>query len=208
MSLTAAASHHHGKRGEKTFGVYIKSLLTTKVNLKITEVGRGVKQNLEKKIVSKMEGRCIAEGYVKSNSVSIVSYSSGRIKGDLVEFMVVFECRISFPVEGMLIDATAKTITKAGIHAEVEDEDGNIPITIFIARDHHHIDPHFNNIKENARINVKVIGVRYELDDPYISVIAKLMEQRHHDQRPKHRGGTSENIRISISEQVAEDDDT
>lgn len=193
---------HAHKRGEsKTYGIYIKSLLTTKMPLKITEVGRGVKQNLEQKIVAKMEGRCIADGYVKSNSVNIISYSSGNIRGDLVEFTVVFECKVCLPVEGMLIDATAKTITKAGIHAEVEDEDGNIPIIIFIARDHHIENAYFNNVKENAKINVKVIGIRYELNDPYISVIAKLMDG--------HRGGgstipplqvTNDNIQISIQE--------
>lgn len=212
MTSTAAvvsSHHHHGKRGEsaKTFGVYIRSQLTSKISLKITEISKDVKKNLEKKIVAGMEGRCISEGYVKSNSVNIITYSSGNVRGDIIEFTVVFECKISHPVEGMLIDATAKTITKAGIHAEVEDEDGNIPITIFVARDHHHIDPHFNSIKENARINIKVIGVRYELNDPYISVIAKLMEPARQRQ-PHHRGGQQpENVRMVISEVNMEDYD-
>ena len=186
----------------RTFGVYIKSMLTTKMPLKITEVGKNVKQNLEKRIVAKMEGRCIADGYIKSNSVEIASYSSGRIIGDLVEFVVVFECKVCHPVEGMLMTARAKTITKAGIHAEVEDEDGNVPVTVFVARDHHPLDSYFNNIKEGAQIQIKVIGVRYELNDPYISVIAKLMEPKSNDST-RFRGGSSSsrgNIHISMSE--------
>jgi DNA-directed RNA polymerase subunit E'/Rpb7 len=165
----------------KIFGVYIKSLLTSKVPLSITEVGKNIKQNLEAKIVKNNEGKCIAEGFVKPMSIKILTYSSGNVAGDKVIFTVVFECMISHPVEGMIIEADVKTITKAGIHAQVEDEHGNVPITIFVARDHHHMDANYNSIKENSKINIKVIGIRYELNDPYICVIAKLNEQgRYH----------------------------
>ena len=94
----------------------------------------------------------------------------------MIEFQVVFECLICQPVEGMLIDCKVKTITKAGIHAEVIDNEGNIPLTIFVARDHHISDKFFSNIKDNATIKVSTIGTRFELNDPYISVIAKLVE--------------------------------
>ena len=82
---------------------------------------------------------------------------------------------ICHPVEGMMIECQTKTITKAGIHAEVIDENGVMPITIFIARDHHFTDNHFATIKENATITVRVIGVRFELNDPYICVIGTLL---------------------------------
>ena len=159
----------------KIFGVYIKSLLTIKLALFINEIGKNVKQNLEKKIVSQIEGKCIVDGFVQPNSVKIISYSSGNVISDLVEFHVVYECMISHPVEGMLMEAECKTITKAGIHAQVVDEDGNIPITVFVAKDHHHIDQLFNSVVENDKITVKVIGIRYELNDPYICVISKLV---------------------------------
>ena len=38
---------------------YMKSVLITKVLLPIVDVGKSIKQNLEKVIVSKVEGRCI-----------------------------------------------------------------------------------------------------------------------------------------------------
>jgi hypothetical protein len=37
----------------------------------------------------------------------------------------------------MLVESICKTVTKAGIHTEVIDKNGNVPITVFIARDHH-----------------------------------------------------------------------
>jgi DNA-directed RNA polymerase subunit E'/Rpb7 len=162
---------------KKVFGVYINSMLTMKVPLSITEVGKNIKQNLEKTISSKTEGKCIAEGFIRPRSVKVLSYSSGNVNGDIIEFQTVFECMICHPVEGMLIECDTKTITKAGVHAEVVDRDGTVPVTVFIARDHHFNDRNFNNIKENMKITIQVIGIRYELNDPYICVIGKLSEQ-------------------------------
>ena len=156
---------------------YIKSLLTTKIPLLITEIGKNVKQNLEKKISSRVENKCIVEGFIKPNTVKVISYSSGIVSSEYINFHVVYECMISHPVEGMIIEATTKTITKAGIHAQVTDENGNVPITVFIARDHHHQNSQFNNVKENDNIVVKVIGQRFELNDSYICVIATLENQ-------------------------------
>ena len=160
----------------KTFGVYMKSDLDTKVCLAITEIGKNVKQNLENRISVKITGKCISEGYIKPKSVKIVSYSSGNIQSDVVEFHVVFECMVCLPVEGMEIICKCKTVTKAGIHAQVIDGDGNMPVTIFVARDHHHFDDRFQTVKEGDSLKVKVIGIRFELNDDYICAIAKLMQ--------------------------------
>lgn len=170
------ARSRHNEPEKQVFGVYIKSLLTMKVILSITEIGKNVKQNLERKIVSKTEGRCIAEGFVKPNTVQIISYSSGSVNSENIEFCAVFECMVCHPFEGMLIECDVKTITKAGIHAEV-NEDGVVPITIFLARDHNYTMRNFADIKENMKITAKVIGIRYELNDPYICVIGTLANQ-------------------------------
>jgi DNA-directed RNA polymerase subunit E'/Rpb7 len=161
---------------KKIYGVYIKSILTMKAALNISEIGKNVKHNLERTISKKTEGRCIVEGFIKPDSVRVTSYSAGNVNSDKIEFQTVFECMICHPVEGMQIECITKTITKAGIHAEVVDETGVVPLTIFIARDHHFTDKYFATIKEKAKITIRVIGVRYELNDPYICVIGKLVQ--------------------------------
>ena len=47
-------------------------------------------------------------------------------------------------------------------------------MTVFIARDHHFTDKRFSKVVENEKIMANVIGVRFELNDPYICVIANL----------------------------------
>lgn len=182
------------KRGEKKeiFGVYIKSLLNMKVVLVVTEVGKNIKQNLERMISKNTEGRCIAEGFIRPGSINVINYSSGMINSDKIEFQTTFECMVCHPVEGMLIECDTKTITKAGIHAEVTDKDGIVPITVFIARDHHFTDRQFSELKENMKIVIRVIGVRFELNDPYICVIGKFLELANKtDNRDKKRPAIS-----------------
>jgi DNA-directed RNA polymerase subunit E'/Rpb7 len=162
------------KPDEKIYGVYILSMLTMKVVLRISEVGKNIKPNLEKTISKNTEGKCIKEGYIQPGSVRVLTYSSGNINGDKIEFQTVFECMVCHPVEGMLVECMTKTVTKAGIHAEVVDKNGNIPILVFIARDHHYKNKMFSGINENMKILVSIIGVRFELNDPYICVIGKL----------------------------------
>lgn len=160
----------------KVYGVYIDSMLTKKVILSIVEIGKNIKENIHKKLTNQMEGKCIEEGFIRPTSIQIINYSSGVINTENIEFQVVFSCKICHPVEGMIIECQTKTITKAGIHAEVLDGQ-IIPVTIFVARDHHNMDRYFQSIKENTTIHVKVIGIRYELNDPYICVIGKLTDR-------------------------------
>ena len=177
--------------------VYLKSVLSKKIRLLITEIGENVKANLEYMITSSIDGKCIAEGFIKPGSVKIISYSSGNVNAEYVEFQTIFECLICYPVEGMILECVSKTITKAGIHSEVIDSDGTVPVTVFVARDHHNTNKQFNVIKENAKIQVKVIGVRYELNDPYICVIGKLVDSAIPNKNPK----------IKIGGNAYEDDD-
>jgi hypothetical protein len=155
---------------------YIPSVLTMRAFLKITEIGDSVKQNLEDVIKTKTESKCIHEGYVKPGSIRILKYSAGRVNGDLIEYHVTFECMICHPVEGMKVECVAKYITKAGIHAEVVDKLGNVPMVVYIARDHHLHNTMFETVTENTKIVATVVGVRFELNDPQIEVIGFLSE--------------------------------
>lgn len=168
------------KQTSKIYGVYIRSILNQKVSLLITEIGENVRQILEQKLVQMNEGKCIREGYIKPGSVNIISYSSGLVNSEWIVFETVFECMVCHPVEGMLIECIVKTITKAGIHAEVVENE-IVPVVVFVAKDHNNMNKQFNSVVENQKILVKVIGTRFELNDPHISVIAQLLDQEKED---------------------------
>ena len=171
------------KRKETRFqSVYSRCLITRKIVLPITTIGKSLKENIEENIKANFEGKCVVEGYIKPNSSKIISYSSGIIqRGNNVLFDIVFECDVCFPVEGMLINCVAKNITKAGIRAE-SDTDVPSPIVVFIAKDHHYSAPHFAEVKEGDKLTVRVIGQRFELNDKYISIIGELVKEKDYSQ--------------------------
>jgi DNA-directed RNA polymerase subunit E'/Rpb7 len=164
--------------------IYEKGVITHLVSLTINEIGSNIKELLEEKIKNDLEGKCSKEGFVKPNSVEIISYSSGKImNGSNITFEVVIEALFVFPVEGMLIDCVATNITKAGIKAELNNITQS-PVIIFISRDHFNTDEYFLSIKENDSIKVRVIGQRFELNDTFISIIAELVKQRTQNKQP------------------------
>ena len=155
--------------------LYMKASLTRKVFLPFSLIGSNTQYNLEQRI-KKIEGKCNKEGFVKPNSINILSYSAGELYSDKVVFHVLFECFICRPVEGMVINCNAKNITKAGIRAEIKGHFS--PVIIFISRDHHLKHKTFSKIKENDDIIIRVIGKRYELNDEYISIIGELYKKK------------------------------
>ena len=162
-------------------------MITRKIVLPITSIGKNLQEVIEENIKANFEGKCVVEGYIKPNSSKIITYSSGIIqKGNIISFEVVFECDVCFPVEGMLISCVAKNITKAGIRAESAN-DVPSPVIVFIAKDHHFNVQHFTEIQEGDKINVRVIGQRFELNDKYISIIGELIKEKQDftQQKPK-----------------------
>ena len=152
--------------------IYHNTMITKKVSVPISNIGKNLSETLENIISSDSEGKCIAEGYVKPRSTKILTYSSGLINSDTIIFEVVMECMICHPVEGMHIDCEIKNITRAGIRAETRDTPS--PVVIFVARDHNTSNK-YSNLSENQEITVRVIGQRYELNDKYISIIAEII---------------------------------
>jgi DNA-directed RNA polymerase subunit E'/Rpb7 len=156
--------------------IYSDSIITRSIYLSIIEIDKNLKETITKKIKKEYEGKCIVEGYIQKDSCQIVSYSSGLIKGVNIIYDVVFKCKTCFPVEGMNINCIAINITKsAGIRAEIADVSPS-PAVIFITRDHHYNDDYFSQIKEGDRFSATVIGQRFELNDKFISIIAKLIQ--------------------------------
>jgi len=163
-------------RSKKGVGIYMKNVITRKIHLPFTSIGENIKENIEEFLSLQIEGKCIDEGYIRPNSIKIVSYSAGVVMGNNVIFDVLLECLVCRPVEGMRFLATVKNVTKAGVRAEINELKS--PVVVFIARDHHYKNNDFTLLKEGDNINVRVIGIRYELNDEYISIIGELVTKK------------------------------
>jgi hypothetical protein len=129
-------------------------------------------------LISCIEGRCITEGFIKPESTRIIDFKCGKIIAKNVQFNIVIECLVCNPQPQSIITCVAKNITQAGIRAVYDDEYS--PIVVYITRDFG-IDSdktYYNSIKEGDKINIRVIGKRFEMNDKHIQIIGFLVQPK------------------------------
>ena len=168
--------------------IFQPALLTKRITLEMVLVDKFIQTTLTDILKRELEGKCSVEGYIKSNSINIITYSSGNLKGSNIVFDVVFQCLICYPVEGMLLRVKAVSINTAGIKSEsvyyATNEpsiaSGGIvptPYFLFISRNHHQDNDIFNSIQPNDTFVARVIVQRFELNDKYISIIGEIVSK-------------------------------
>lgn len=161
------------KKMNRQKNIFSPVIDTAKVYLKIYEVNKNVQEKIKSTLVAQLESKCNKHGLIKEGSVQIINTSSATIRMNRAEFTVTYQALACHPVEGMIVEVGVVNVTKAGIRAELMGEEQS-PLVIFVARDHHNNNNYFNTIKEKDSIHVKIVGVRFELNDTYVSVIGEL----------------------------------
>ena len=164
------------KSTRKSGGIYMKNILTRKVFIEFNMIGSNLKELLTNKLRNDLEGKCCKEGYIKKKSIKIIKYSSGVMQDNHIIYDISFECLVCHPVQGMKIKCKVKNITRAGIRAVYYKEDES-PIILFITREHNYKKDNYANLKEEDIIVAKTIGIRYQLNDESIAIIAELQPQ-------------------------------
>ena len=149
-------------------------VIQRRVSLPMKSVGKNLADTLLRSVRAQYEGRCVEEGYVMPGSVRVAAQDAGQVEGSLVHFVLAIACSLCLPVEGMEVHCVARNVTDtAGVRAELDMSPS--PLVIYLARDHHYLREDYDKIKKGSKLVVKVVGQRYELNDPYISVIAELV---------------------------------
>lgn len=157
--------------------IFMPIIGETNLILPLKSVGKNLKEKISKNLSLKLEGKCNGDGFIKSGSLKVTTYSNGLLISGDVKYKIVYEAYVCNPVEGHLIECNVNNVTKAGIRASVVDGE-DTPLVIFIARDHHYNDSNFLSVKEGDNITVRVVGSRFELNDTYIAIIGELVKQK------------------------------
>ena len=139
-----------------------------------------IEDHLKQVVSNEIDGRCIAEGFVKPGSCKLRSYSIGTFAAGNIRFDLDIECMICCPKEGTIMNCVAKTVTQAGIRAHACTIPS--PVVIYISREMHDatatrmIANHsvsMDSVKPGDIIQVRVVGRRFELNDKYVSIIGE-----------------------------------
>ena len=155
--------------------IYFNSILTKKIIVESKYLNENIDEYIETYLKKKIEGLCINEGYIKTDSVKILKKSVGMLLGSKftgdITYEVLYTADICNPVVGNIIDCNVKFINKLGILGN------NGPITIIIGKQFHMNDEILSNIKENSLVKVEVIAKKFSLNDKEIKIIAKLWNE-------------------------------
>ena len=134
-----------------------------------------IQKNIQSSILSQLklnyEGKCSSEGFIQSNSITILDYSLGRanyLRGG-VDYDVKFQADICMPHTGQRFKAETKVKSKIGIHAETP------PIKVLIPRDLHLGNKEFDEIKIGDDIEFEVVGTQFKQQDTDIIIVGKLL---------------------------------
>jgi DNA-directed RNA polymerase subunit E'/Rpb7 len=147
--------------------------LTKKVHIHSKFLQKNIQSSLLAQLKGLYEGKCIPEGYIQRNSITVANYSLGRvnyIKGG-VDYDVVFQGDICMPHVGQKFKAPVKLRSKVGIHAETP------PIKVLIPRDLHLGNQEFDSVKVDEDIEFEVIGAQFKQEDQTIVVVGKLLSK-------------------------------
>ena len=160
-------------------GIFSKIMIEKRLTLSILEMTENMEKNITNYIRKKFTGKCIEEGYIHPGSIELKNYSAGKIGPHGINVCVLFTCLVCNPPAGMIVSCTITELTKAGVHAvcsETYESDIIKPVTVYILRDHEFMSPMFDKVKKGDVIRARILGTRFELNDPCINAVAEFVE--------------------------------
>ena len=158
--------------------IYFKSTLNSKVSITANDLNKNIDSIIEKKLKENYEGKCCKDGYIKEDSIEIVNRTLGRMDpgqfNGSITYNIEYLADICNPSEKQLINCNAVNINKIGILCM--SDNGNQPFKIIIPRRTHLDNPLFKEIIEGSKIQIEVVGSRFEINDSFISIIGNLVK--------------------------------
>ena len=154
--------------------LYAREIIHYKICLPFSEINyhQCMNEQLTQFVSKQISGKCIPEGFVKSQSCHLRSYSIGTFSAGNIVFHLDVECMMCCPKEGDIMNCIAKTVTQAGIRAHACAEPS--PVVIYISREMQDSQSRtMDSVKPGDRLVARVIGKRFELNDKHVSIIGE-----------------------------------
>lgn len=153
--------------------LYNEILLLENIFIAPDKFNNKINTHIEELLKNKVEQKCIAEGYVKKDTVQILKKSIGNLKGSqfngYINYELKYKAQICSPKNGSIIKCKVKLVNnKLGVLGS------NGPLTIIVAKQLHNNPELLDEINIDDIIEIKVIESKYSLNDKEIKIIAKL----------------------------------
>ena len=155
---------------------YNIQVISDRVNIRPMSLTDNFEYVITNAAKNKLEGKVCKSGYVRPNSVLVLSrslgyYNSAHFQGQIT-FDVELVCDICHPVRGDIIFCEVVNLHQCGLRANAGDSN---EIYVYVMRDHH--SDYFDDpkLREHAHILVEVICTRCKLNDTKIIITGKIV---------------------------------
>lgn len=162
-----------------TDSLWSEALIEKRVFLPVHQINEKMEAHLLQHLRKRFAGKCIEEGFVRPSSIQLKNYSCGKISSQGVHIVVFFYCLVCNPSAGTEVRCVVSDTTKAGIHAVYRMPEENIePLSVYVLRDHDSRNEQFEQAQKGDTIRLKLLGTRFELDDPSIQAVAEFVDKK------------------------------
>ena len=157
-------------------GDYIKTILIKDVVIEGSKLNKNINDTILKILKNNVEDKCLDKGFVKKDSVKIIKRSAGMFSGSLfngsVKFNVVFSCELCHPNKGDILNCKVLRVNELGVRGLIG------PIKVTVAKQFQDNKSIFKDIKEGDMIEVVVLDKKFDLNNKFIQVAAKIDEDK------------------------------
>ena len=163
---------------------FTTTVLSDKVKIAPHMLNSNIDSLILKVLKSKLEGKCSKHGYVKTNSIQICEKNLGHIElatlHGYVVYMVKFNASVCNPTIGSVVTCNVKHLNNFGILcASGIYENGDYVNILDIIIPKHSISIQsfmdLSKIKIGTKVQVEIVGKKYELNNKNILVIGKII---------------------------------
>ena len=157
---------------------YFVTHISERVNAKPKELDNNLDRQLAANLKHKLEGKCCRFGYVRPNSVVIVSRTMGEVEGchfnGEITFRVEAIADVCRPVAGDRLLCEVENINRLGLLAKAGE---NREVHVYAVIQQYDNAAFFEDprLKETAKIVVEVVGAKYKLKDTSVMVLGKIV---------------------------------
>ena len=121
----------------------------------------------------KLEGRCSPQGFIKENSLKLLSRTCGMAKSGTFTSDFTFRCKVQcdvlYPAVGDIVDTEVLKVNKMGAYSAFEDS-----LRVLMPRDLHQGNVNFDELKIGDKIRVKILKTRFQSHDEFIMAVGTL----------------------------------
>jgi DNA-directed RNA polymerase subunit E'/Rpb7 len=164
----------------KPDNIYETRQLSTQINLAPKALNYSdVNQIILERLKKQVEGKCIGDGFIKDESVEIISRSPGMLLNHdfsgSVAYEIIYSAEVCNPKEGQILEVVVDdNNNETNTVCYYVDEDTS-PIEIYLFKQHYLENPVYAGLKKGDKILVKILETQVEFGESKIYASAEFL---------------------------------